>query len=334
GKAQKLRSSKVSRSGSRSARLSTKRTRTVVLNDRKNSARTSKRNERSRVPARVRTNRPNVRGQGRVRAVTYGKVQRLSTSCGLTDRSWTKVQFEGTVRRAGASLDVNVLAWKLRKGSRLFIDDVALQRLTTTTVAKREFPSAPKDPVGGSLTNGCDYTTRGIPSCGAYVGGAYKSNTDPREWEASLSKQLGIRRTYYGPTQVTGAVSKAKDDIANRRIPWLSFKAPHSWGEMAAGRGDAWAKDLAKRLAALDGPVWVAVHHEPENDGGDITEWTAMQARLAPIFRSAGDHVAFSLVLTGYQQFYGDKKYRLDSLWPKNTAVDIAGFPLYDDYGM
>ena len=49
----------------------------------------------------------------------------------------------------------------------------------------------------------------------------------------------------------------------------MSFKLPHSWGEMAAGAGDAWAKNLAARFGRLNGPVWLAFHHEPEGDGLD-----------------------------------------------------------------
>ena len=48
----------------------------------------------------------------------------------------------------------------------------------------------------------------------------------------------------------------------------------------------------------LDGPVWLAFHHEPEGDG-DLRAWTAMQARLAPIVRETAPNVAYSIILTG-----------------------------------
>ncbi len=138
-----------------------------------------------------------------------------------------------------------------------------------------------------------------------------------------MGQQLGVRRTYWGASQVDKAVSAAKTDLAAGRLPWISFKLPNGWADMAAGKGDAWTKDLAVKLSKLNGPVWLAFHHEPEGDG-DIKQWTAMQARLAPIVRATASNVAYSIVLTGWHQFFGDKQYSLDSLWPKNTKIDIA----------
>ena len=147
-----------------------------------------------------------------------------------------------------------------------------------------------------------------------------------------MDKQLGVRRTFWGATQVDKAVSIAAADLAKGRLPWISFKLPYSWSAMANGQGDAWT-DLATKLSKLDGPVWLAFHHEPEGDG-DITQWTAMQAHLAPIVRAAAPNVAYSIVLTGYHQYYGAQQYSLDSLWPKNTKIDLAGFDIYNQYGV
>ncbi len=121
-------------------------------------------------------------------------------------------------------------------------------------------------------------------------------------------------------------------DVAAGRIPWISFKLPYNWTKMAAGSGDAWATDLATRLAKVNGPVWVAFHHEPENDETDITKWIRTQERLGPILRSKAPNAAFTVVLTGWNQLYGPSQFRLDAIWP-NTTVDIAGFDIYASYG-
>jgi hypothetical protein len=183
------------------------------------------------------------------------------------------------------------------------------------------------------LSNGCPYSQRGIPGCGVLLGAAYGANTDPTAWEQSMGHPLGVHRTYYAADEVHDAVLTAREDIAHQRVPWISFKLPYSWGEMAAGRGDAWAQDLALRLSKLHGPVWVAFHHEPEGSGGDITQWTAMQQRLAPIVRAAAPNVAYSIILTGWNQFYGSKRYALKSLWPRDTTIDLVGFDVYNRYG-
>lgn len=182
------------------------------------------------------------------------------------------------------------------------------------------------------LTNGCAYTERGIPRCGVLAGAAYGGNADPLAWERSMGHRLGVRRTYWTGEKVPDAVAVAKDDLARQRLPWLSFKLPHSWEEMAAGRGDTWARELARQLSLLGGPVWVAFHHEPEGDG-DIRAWTAMQERLAPIIRETAPNVAYSVILTGWHQVQGQQDFSLNSIWP-DTRIDIAGFDVYNKTGM
>jgi hypothetical protein len=182
------------------------------------------------------------------------------------------------------------------------------------------------------LTDGCRYTERGIPKCGALLGAAYGGNTNPVLWERSMGHRLGVHRTYYAADEVDLAVSTARLDLHRKRVPWISFKLPYSWGEMAAGRGDVWARQLAQQLSKLDGPVWVAFHHEPEGEG-IISDWTAMQERLAPIVRAAAPNVAYSVILTGWNQFHGGKQYSLKSLWPEDTKIDLVGFDVYNWYG-
>ncbi len=183
---------------------------------------------------------------------------------------------------------------------------------------------------------------RGIPRHGAYLGMAYGSNSDPSELERGLGTVNGIRRTYFTADQVAYAVREARADLAAGRIPWISFKLPYPWAEMAAGRGDAWARDLHQRLAELPGPVWVALHHEPEGDQARIADWRRTQERLAPIVRgddvSSGEHdaehnIAYTVVLTGWNQIHGAPQYSLDNLWPRGVKIDVAGFDVYNLQG-
>jgi hypothetical protein len=237
-------------------------------------------------------------------------------------RRWTPLTLRLTTARPASTLVVKLRAGLRRSSDRYLVDDL---RLTTTTRTA--------DAVGGQLTNRCDYTRRGIPSCGTFVGAAHGSNTDPRALESRLGSQLGVRRTYFTATGVSKAVATARADLAAGRLPWMSFKLPHSWASMVAGNGDAWARDLARQLAALHGPVWVAFHHEPEGDG-DIQLWRRMQERLAPIVRSAAPNVAFTVVMTGWNQFYGDAEYSLAKIWPRGVDIDVAGFDIYQQYGV
>ena len=97
------------------------------------------------------------------------------------------------------------------------------------------------------LTSGCRYNKRGIPRCGTLLGAAYGANTSPIFWEQSMRHRLGVHRTYYSGYDVNDAVRTARIDLLRQRIPWISFKLPYSWAEMAAGRGDVWARRLARR---------------------------------------------------------------------------------------
>lgn len=194
-------------------------------------------------------------------------------------------------------------------------------------------PRPSEAPETGQLSNGCVLNRRGVPSCGGLVGAAFGSNTDPAGWERRLGRPLGIHRTYYAPDKVPQAIAAAEDDVRDGRMPWISFKLPYSWREMAAGRGDAWATDVAERLARVDGPVWLAFHHEPENDG-PMADWTQMQQRLSPLVRRIAPNVAYTIILTGWNQMYGPPWLSLDAVWPRDTVVDLVGFDVYNDYGV
>ena len=193
-------------------------------------------------------------------------------------------------------------------------------------------PAPVSEAVRAKMTNGCTHTPRGIPSCGAYVGSAYGANTSVTGWENGMGKRLGVHRTFWGGHSVASAIRTAKSDVAHHRLPWISFKAPYSWSAMASGKGDAWARAVARKVRTVRGPVWVAVHHEPEGDG-NIATWKAMQVRLAPIMRRVAPNLGYSIILMGYHEFYGESKYRMANIWPK-TKIDVLGFDLYETYGV
>jgi hypothetical protein len=152
---------------------------------------------------------------------------------------------------------------------------------------------------------------------------------------ASLEKSVGtlpIYRDYFEPNQVDYAITKVKADLAAGRLPWISFKVPYSWADMAAGKGDAWAEDLADKLAKVGGPVWLAFHHEPEGDG-PMQDWKRMQQHLAPIIHARTNNVAFTVITIAWNDLFGPKEYALDSIWPGDQYVDILGMDVYNEMG-
>lgn len=264
----------------------------------------------------------------RVREISGGQpVQSQTTRVSAGKNEWTRILARLTVQENDSALRLRLRSPKVRGGERFLVDDLRVTKKGTVP------PTGTTPDTAGKLTNGCDHNARGIPSCGTYVGAAHGSNTDPGSLEKDLGDQLGVRRTYFTGSNVSSAIRTATTDIAAGRVPWLSFKLPYSWTAMADGKGDVWATDLATRLAALKGPVWVAFHHEPEGDG-DMQEWRRMQEHLAPLIRKNAPNVAYTVVMTGWNQFYGDKSYSLDKIWPRGVQIDVAGFDIYQQYGV
>ncbi|MCB0919404.1 MAG: fibronectin type III domain-containing protein [Actinobacteria bacterium] len=178
--------------------------------------------------------------------------------------------------------------------------------------------------------DGSGFSARGLPLNGQVLfGGA--TIEDVSQLENSVGGTMGVRRSYYRAGQEDAALARAESDLAAGRLPWMSFKLPYSWSRMAAGDGDAWARDLAERFGQLDGPVWLAMHHEPEGDG-DHADWVAMQQRLSPIFR-AQPNIAYTIILMGWHQFFsGNASLSMETFWPGKQYVDVLGFDPYNFY--
>ncbi len=359
-------------SGNSTGTLLALRNGVIALNDVTNTVASTKAGTTYTVSAWMRSTAPRLIAQLRIREVNAGKLVKTGGKAARLTTSWQQVAMEYTTQSAGAKLDLNVVGWGIPAGYGIQIDDISMRSLEpvasppvaspsptlappTTSPTPSETTSEPPapptssssstSPGGGSgttpggaagLLNGrlipnC-ISARGIPSCGSFMGAAVGGNADPASQEAKYGK-LALRRTYFQSSQVSSAVKTAKADLAAGRIPWLSFKEPYSWSDMVAGKGDAWAADLAQQLSQLNGPVWLAIHHEPEKDG-DIKEWTMMQAHLAPIIRSIAPNVAYSIILTGWQDVFGsDPSYKLANEWPGDGLIDIVAFDAYNLYG-
>jgi hypothetical protein len=306
---------------------------TAVLNDAQSTVTSTRKGTHYTVSAWLRTDRPRLSGQVRVFEVGPAGTRPVTQSFRLTDRAWHHVIFSLTAAEDGSALDLNVLGWNLQEGQRLYVDSVSLvQTLAVSAPAPTPLPApSPPRPTVPAQPNEVRISARGVPRSGALFGAAVGSNSDPARFEAQIGQRLGVRRTFWGADQVDQAVAVARQDLAQGRLPWISFKLPYSWGKMTAGVGDAWTLDLTAKLAQLPGPVWVAFHHEPEGDGR-LQDWTAMQERLGPMVRQGAPNVGFTVILTGWHQLFGPDKHSLDSIWP-DTKVDVAGFDIYNKYG-
>ncbi|HQR28331.1 MAG TPA: cellulase family glycosylhydrolase [Nocardioides sp.] len=172
----------------------------------------------------------------------------------------------------------------------------------------------------------------GIPPAGTtYLGAAVSGTSDLGTRESQFGRTLALHRTYFQASQIKQAARTARADLAAGRLPWISFKAPHSWAAMATGAGDAWSRQVADALKKVPGPVWMAVHHEPENDG-DMRLWTRMQRQIAPIIHQRTNNVAYSVIYSGWNTFGGGNN-TVARKWPGDRNVDILAIDAYNDFG-
>jgi hypothetical protein len=107
------------------------------------------------------------------------------------------------------------------------------------------------------------------------------------------------RRLFGNLSSPSGIIALAQSELAAGRMPILSFKLPNDdWAGAAAGKYDTSLRNLAARLDDLPGRVFVAIHHEPANDGTP-NAYAAMQRRVLPIL-SPPANVDAGVIVNGY----------------------------------
>lgn len=125
----------------------------------------------------------------------------------------------------------------------------------------------------------------GGPGVGrTYVGVSLAVREAASERPELGGQRLGMSRRFYRHWQPRLLQGMAAQDLESGILPFMSIKTPGSWSEVANGSADAWTLPLLEGLASLDAPVWLAVHHEPENDRGSHgspEDWRRMQAYVA-----------------------------------------------------
>ncbi|OFE15104.1 hypothetical protein BA895_08245 [Humibacillus sp. DSM 29435] len=142
----------------------------------------------------------------------------------------------------------------------------------------------------------------GDPGSGKlYYGASVVASYGLSTLESQLKHKVGVHRGYFVPKSQKGLLQQVKDDHANGRLPSVSTKVPDTWGNMAAGKQDAWLRVLLTALAQAKKPVFLTLHHEPENDTGGNgmkpQDWRSMYDHAVVLAASVAPNVTMVPIL-------------------------------------
>jgi len=196
------------------------------------------------------------------------------------------------------------------------------QPANTTTTNATTTTTVSLPPIGGSYP--------GQPGSGTfYWGASLTGNGSPSRHEGPTGEVLSIRRTFFDWSQRTGyMIDIARGDVASGRLPWISIKPP-SWSAMAAGRHDSEIDAMLRALDGINGPVWLTVHHEPENDSGNASDHLAMNKRVRQRMNALGtDNIALAPILMSWT-FNPRSGRSVEAYWGPNV-YDFVGTDHYN----
>jgi beta-mannanase len=196
-------------------------------------------------------------------------------------------------------------------------------RATATTAAPATTRPAPEPPGRAGLSRVM------APHSGALWG----TSKFTREWEAQMGRKFDIVHFYHQWSQ-NFPTAEERALAAEGRILLLNWKSPGSWPAVANGSQDAQIAETAGRLKALGSKVFLAFHHEPENDvgaAGQPADYARAFRRVVDGFRRAGaGNVLFVWNMMGYVGGYGSI---YPTLYPGDDYVDWIAYDPYNWYG-
>lgn len=172
----------------------------------------------------------------------------------------------------------------------------------------------------GSNPTTPDYAAKPEPG-NVWWGAAINGNdTGDRleEHEEEAGRPISIHRMFFQWEDRTNALIKhVKNDHKAGRLPWFSIKTP-SWRAMGNGNYNGQIDEMIKALKETGKPVWLTIHHEPENGNGPNeneppSAHVAMNRKVRErIDRLDADNIALAPIFISYSWIAGrdmDKWY-------------------------
>ena len=176
------------------------------------------------------------------------------------------------------------------------------------------------------------------PTKGAYLGSWVKPrlhetrNDSIQRVETQIGRRFAVDHQYYAWDAPIPTAYEAWT-ASKGRIPFISWKFPAPWSSVADGSWDAWIVSRADAFVAFRAPVYLTMHHEPENDTaayGSAAEYVAAYRRVVDIFRSRGvTNVGFAWTMMAWS-FNGRSGVDIDAWYPGDDDVDFVAADGYN----
>jgi beta-mannanase len=198
---------------------------------------------------------------------------------------------------------------------------------TTTTTRPTSTTSPPAASPGPAGAN--DIL---VPHSGALWG----TSRVTRDWEAQLGRRFDVVHFYH---QWTSNFPNAEERAlaAEGRTLLLNWKPPSgsgSWAAVAGGQQDAQIVATANRLKSLGRKLFLAFHHEPEDQVGaygSATDYARAYRHIHDVFaRQGATNVIWVWNVMGYVDGWG---HLYPQLYPGDAYVDWVAYDPYNWYG-
>ena len=152
--------------------------------------------------------------------------------------------------------------------------------------------------------------------------------------ESNIGRKFAIDHQYY--TWNTAIPTSYETWTASQgRIPFLNWKMPAPWSSVTNGSQDAWIGQRADAFKAFGSPVYLTIHHEPENDlsqYGSQAEFVAAFRHVVDVFRAHGvSNVGFVWTMMAWS-FDSRSGESIPAWYPGNNWVDFIGADGYNWY--
>jgi hypothetical protein len=159
-------------------------------------------------------------------------------------------------------------------------------------------------------------------------------------WEHKLGSPLALNRSYFTPdhNETAQLVRRCREDLAHGRLPHVSTKPLGTWRQLADGAGDEWLtgmlRPLGDPLEVGAGPVFLTLHHEPENDAGppgmQPADYIAMQRRAIRLAAELAPSVTIVPILQ--QWTFDPSRHDIDpAAWLVPEAA-VIGIDVYNPW--